>query len=477
MKRLGLLLCAVLCLVCTHTVSAATVSLPSDARAQAGGVVEIPVSIEGAAGVAGFQVVITYDGNILQLIEATSGDLTANWLIAGNTLSNNSLVVLGADLTLQGISVNSGKLCILKFKVTGAAGTSTNLNFRSQNCIIANQQGVTIDSSFIDGRLEVESVPKFASVSGAVTYEGDKTGDIYLAFFSSDNISAEPAMKFKIDTKAGTYNYQLTNITPGSYYLYAWMDINNDGKIEPLTEPFGSYEGNPLELKGDQSVTANINLVDPVEKKVSLPDSTGAPGTEVSIPININEAAGIAKFDFKLWKWDSSILEFVRFEKGNLMKDDWGFETQIVQTGGVRITGTGVNTTLNGSGSLGTIIFKVKSDATIGDSTLVEFDTDNSKMYDSWGNPISTASYTNGTFTVVSGFVYHPADANKDGKIVLAEMVAYATAWKKGTVWPDGPNPIPLSYMVRAAYLWKGGESYDYDQNQQPPACWTRKVK
>jgi len=476
MKKTAVLL-AVLSLACTHAVSAATIKLPSDAKALSGGVAEIPVSIESAAGVAGFQLTINYNGRILQLIEALPGDLTANWLIAANRLSDNSLRVLGVDMSLQGISVTSGTLCILRFKVTGDPGSSTYLNFESQYCIIADESGGKIDSSFIDGRFEVESVTKPASISGTVTYQGNKTGDVYVALFSSNNISVEPVVAVKISSRAGTYDYQLDNVTPGVYYLHAGMDTNNDDKIEPLTEPVGAYQGNPLSLQEGQSVTANIELVDPVEKEIAIADSSGAPGSEVSVPIIINEAAGIANFEFKIWNWDSSILEFVRAEKGDLLGDDWVIQKEEILSGGVRIIAMGVTTTLNGSGSLAKLIFKPNSNAQVGQQTTIEFDTNNCSLYDASGKPVPNVDYRNGKFTVVSGFVYHPADTNKDGKIVLGEMVAYATAWKKGTEWPEGPNPIPMSYMVRAAYLWKGGETYDYDKNQQPPACWIRKTE
>jgi hypothetical protein len=73
----------------------------------------------------------------------------------------------------------------------------------------------------------------------------------------------------------------------------------------------------------------------------------------------------------------------------------------------------------------------------------------------------------------VGEIVYHPADANQDGRIVIGEVTAYGAAWKRGDTWPTEPNPIPIGYLTRAGALWKGGEAYEKDANVvQPPLWW-----
>lgn len=73
----------------------------------------------------------------------------------------------------------------------------------------------------------------------------------------------------------------------------------------------------------------------------------------------------------------------------------------------------------------------------------------------------------------VGEIVYHPADANQDGRIVIGEVTAYGAAWKRGDTWPTEPNPIPIGYLTRAGALWKGGEAYEKDANvAQPPLWW-----
>jgi outer membrane protein assembly factor BamB len=57
----------------------------------------------------------------------------------------------------------------------------------------------------------------------------------------------------------------------------------------------------------------------------------------------------------------------------------------------------------------------------------------------------------------------HPADANQDWLLKLSEVIAYATAYKRGSAWPVDPNPIPLGFVVRGLVLYKAGEKYRFD--------------
>lgn len=63
---------------------------------------------------------------------------------------------------------------------------------------------------------------------------------------------------------------------------------------------------------------------------------------------------------------------------------------------------------------------------------------------------------------------HHPADANRDKRIVVVELTAYAAAWKSG----NSSNAIPLGYVTRAAMIWRNGETYHFVPTNVAPACW-----
>lgn len=69
--------------------------------------------------------------------------------------------------------------------------------------------------------------------------------------------------------------------------------------------------------------------------------------------------------------------------------------------------------------------------------------------------------------------VQHPADRDAaDWLMTVAEVTAYAAAWRSGDEWPVPPNPIPISYVTRAGALWRGGEAYTFDPSAGPPPLW-----
>jgi outer membrane protein assembly factor BamB len=80
-----------------------------------------------------------------------------------------------------------------------------------------------------------------------------------------------------------------------------------------------------------------------------------------------------------------------------------------------------------------------------------------------------------GGLQVLTPAPLHPADAlPADGWLTLTELTAYGAAWKRGTSWTIGPNPIPGLYLAQAIDLWTAGEAYHYDTNYiAPPSWWT----
>ncbi len=66
----------------------------------------------------------------------------------------------------------------------------------------------------------------------------------------------------------------------------------------------------------------------------------------------------------------------------------------------------------------------------------------------------------------------HPADSNADFVMSVGEVTAYGAAWRRGSVWPVAPNPIPIGYVTRAGALWQGGETYILDSNVAEPPLW-----
>lgn len=67
----------------------------------------------------------------------------------------------------------------------------------------------------------------------------------------------------------------------------------------------------------------------------------------------------------------------------------------------------------------------------------------------------------------------HPADITPvDGRIIMAETVAFGIAWRQSASWPAGPSPLPSGYVDKATELWRKGEYYGLATNAPAPALW-----
>ncbi len=77
-------------------------------------------------------------------------------------------------------------------------------------------------------------------------------------------------------------------------------------------------------------------------------------------------------------------------------------------------------------------------------------------------------------FRVVVGC--HPAEVRDgrppDWRMTIDEVTAYASAWRRGSDWIVPPNPIPIDYVTRAAFLWRGGECYEIDSAATNGTLW-----
>ncbi|HEY5909286.1 MAG TPA: hypothetical protein VJA21_01640 [Verrucomicrobiae bacterium] len=69
-----------------------------------------------------------------------------------------------------------------------------------------------------------------------------------------------------------------------------------------------------------------------------------------------------------------------------------------------------------------------------------------------------------------------PADLDPaDQRISIGELTAYGAAWRRGSNWLCHAHGIPIDYVTRAAFLWRGGECYQVISSvTNEPLWWAR---
>ena len=138
-------------LVCSAlNASAVTVSLP-DMQVPAGPV-EIPINIDDATGVAGFQMTVNYDSSVLDCTKAMPGDLTKGWSVTAKT-EKGKVNIGGFSPVLSELS-GSGSLAKLACTVIGDSPKKTEVKISSKKLV--DSKGSEIKSSGVNGIFKVK---------------------------------------------------------------------------------------------------------------------------------------------------------------------------------------------------------------------------------------------------------------------------------------------------------------------------------
>ena len=162
MKRI-LLLVSLLCLISLASAQDMTVSV-SDTTGAAGGIVEVPITVEGAADVGSMDITLMYDPAVLQAVGVEAGELGGNAYIESNTGNEGEVIVALADSS--GIN-GDGAVVVVSFEVLGEVGSSSSLTFGDVS--VHNTDLVEVISPSIDGTLSVtEEASENAGYEGMV---------------------------------------------------------------------------------------------------------------------------------------------------------------------------------------------------------------------------------------------------------------------------------------------------------------------
>jgi len=276
--------------------NAVTVSIPNTEIASGTTTVEIPINVDNATGIAGFQFSVTFNNAILQATGSKVGSLTSGWTIIPNTTVSGQISVAGFDPTLTGLSSGSGSLCILQFNVVGEAGKTTDLVFTK--CILTDVGSATISSTFTNGVFHITGYKLTVNITGSGRVNQTPGNSIPYGDYVAGTVVtliATPDEGYKFDKWTGPVddpNLSTTTIT---------MDA--DKTITANFVPIPRYK-----------ITININpstVGNPVElitKDPAEPSNGYLEGTEVKLTAIPLVTVVDKKYRFVNWTQGGTVL-------------------------------------------------------------------------------------------------------------------------------------------------------------------------
>jgi hypothetical protein len=156
-KAIILSLFLLLYLILPHNVSAVDVTVPDMPvfKDASDTFIEIPVDVDYAIGLAGFQMTLTYDPNVLESQGSNFGELTPmpQWSILQNTPTAGQIIIGGYDTILSGTPIGSGSLIKPLFKIKGRQGVTSNINLNSVK--LSDIYGNEIYSKVVSGQVHI----------------------------------------------------------------------------------------------------------------------------------------------------------------------------------------------------------------------------------------------------------------------------------------------------------------------------------
>jgi len=223
----------------------ANISIPS-VSASSGSSIQVPVNIDDATDVGGYNFTVTFDQGVLQATGASSGSLTSGWMLTPNISTPGQITVAGLDISLEGLAGGSGSLVLLNFNVMGNAGSTTNLVFSGNNKINdVNAQNLA--AVFQNGSFTVTSY----SISGHITLSGGSgsPADISIVLSGTQNGSTNPDLN-------GDYSF--TGLAPGGYTVTPTLA---GFVFEPLNRTWPSLSSDISDADFTGSAVAMLTVV------------------------------------------------------------------------------------------------------------------------------------------------------------------------------------------------------------------------
>ncbi|MCC6005696.1 MAG: hypothetical protein LM590_15260, partial [Thermofilum sp.] len=119
-----------------------------------GEVLKVPITISNATGVAGFQLTITFEPSVVEIVAVRKSELTKDFLVVENINNKEGWVKIAAS-SPKGIS-GSGEILTLEVRVVGGLGSSTALKIKELK--LNDEAGNLFDAISKDGFVKVVGV-------------------------------------------------------------------------------------------------------------------------------------------------------------------------------------------------------------------------------------------------------------------------------------------------------------------------------
>ncbi len=440
----------------------------SDTCADPGDTIIIPVRITDAASIAGAEITLTYDGNILTALNAQTTPLTSGFTLEKTIKPGEIAVVLGRP---NGITSGSGRFVDVTFEVASSAtsGATTALTF--QHLKLSDETPNLIPASGVNGLFTVicPLPPKdtLITVTPDTAFVEKGSAQQFIATgkdSSGNNVPINP--RWSATGVAGQFSpmvndtviFTATTFGEGSIiaqqgtnrgtaYVSVGLlgDINKDRLIDvrdvilclqfaaKRRAPQSPYEFWAANCDKDTSLTSadayliilkvlgrllpkTISIANAEEAAIRIPRLTGSGGETVTLPIFIEGRSDVYAADFDL-TYDASLLTVLAIEQGaanSLVAENLG------KPGRIKLALINADGIVNAKNEIAKIKIRIEKDL----ASASPLSLDHAKLYDASAKPIKV-------------------------RAIATNVAAEKTLPKEYALFQNHPNPFNPETQIR----------------------------
>jgi predicted RNA methylase len=134
------------------------------------------------------------------------------------------------------------------------------------------------------------SEPVNGTISGTISYSGIKTGTFSIEAYTNPGFTGVPVKRV---TSGSPGEYTLSDLPPQTYYIFAYLDTNNNAVYDADIDPAGRYSAittiTPVTLSSGENKTGiSFALYDPLEFVTDLSNVEVGEGSTALLQVKLN---------------------------------------------------------------------------------------------------------------------------------------------------------------------------------------------
>lgn len=138
----------------------------SNATGQAGTLVSIPISVDNASGIAGVEIVLVFDQEILTALGAQTTSLTSGFAIVDSIFAGKIAITIAKATGMPG---GNGSIIAVNFQVSSKVATGSTCSLNIQKVFLYDQYARPIAATALNGTFTVAK-PSKITIQNAYNY-------------------------------------------------------------------------------------------------------------------------------------------------------------------------------------------------------------------------------------------------------------------------------------------------------------------